>query len=372
MSKLTPIYLLATLTLIANAAALTQEDADFTRENLPDIARQLIDEAAKKGDVASITAVADATKAVLPSFSQGIEAYSALKVKSVLASANDTPTVSDPSVQQVADASEAVAETASDEVADAAASAEAPTVKTGLFSLEPWEGRISASLVNSSGNSQNTSAGILLDAKRTTGKFDKYTHHVIAFFDVGNAGTIAVDADGNNVVDEDGDFVFIDTLNQRRWGASYQVDYALSDRLNVFARIAYDEDQFSGFDYRLFGNAGIGYFVRKSEPLTWKIDAGPGYRLSPIDFSNETISEFALYAASDIDWVIRDGLTFTSDIGVVWTSPTTTIEATHGLSADLWGGFVAGVSYYYRFETSPPPGNVNTDTVLRATLGYAF
>ena len=152
MSKLTPIYLLATLTLIANAAALTQEDADFTRENLPDIARQLIDEAAKKGDVASITAVADATKAVLPSFSQGIEAYSALKVKSVLASANDTPTVSDPSVQQVSDASEAVAETASDEVADAAASAEAPTVKTGLFSLEPWEGRISASLVNSSGN----------------------------------------------------------------------------------------------------------------------------------------------------------------------------------------------------------------------------
>ncbi len=344
--------------LSASAPAVGQDAPDLSLDMLPDIAREMLDEAAKKGDAAAVNAVADATTAVLPSFAEGIAQYQAWTLQQLAVNADNTEAVE----STVADASDAVdakdGEAASDTVV-AATDEVAPEVRTGFFALEPWTGNVGLSAINSTGNSVNTSVGFALNAKREVGKF---THNVAGYFDIARAGNPAIDPD---VVDDS-------VLTQKRWGASYQLDYAISDRLNAFGRFSYDEDQFSGFDYRLFSGAGLGYFVAKSDPFTWKVDAGPGYRYSPIDDTDEVQSEFALYAGSDIDWVIREGLTFTSDIGVTWTSPSTTIEATHGINAALWGGFVTGVSYYFRHETNPPLGRVQNDTVLRATLGYGF
>ena len=82
--------------------------------------------------------------------------------------------------------------------------------------------------------------------------------------------------------------------------------------------------------------------------------------------------EFALYGATEIDWVIRDGLVFEQDFNATWTEPTTTFQSITALTTKLTDSLSTAISYEYRYETSPPPGRENTDTTARASLTYGF
>ena len=331
--------LLPSLALILNIAP------SYAAEPAPGIARDLIDSAAESGDAIAVVIVTDAVKDVLPTFADAIDAYATQTLARIggdaMASAA-TP-----------DAPGTVAASAAASSAAAAPAATPEEKPTGVFALAPWDGKISAGASFASGNSENTAIGFALDASRTAGDL---THKVTAYFDIGEAG-----ADGAPR-----------TLNQKRWGAAYKLDLKLNERVYGFWRIAYDEDQFSGFDYRLFTGAGAGYFVAKSDPLTVKFEAGPGFRYSPIDDTREVEEEIAIYAATDIDWVIREGLKLSQDAGMTWTNPTTTFESTTALDYALFKGLTTGVSFYYRYETAPPAGRLNSDSVFRATLGVDF
>lgn len=338
------VLILATLIIAVSAQpAGALSIAQTATDGLPDIARELIDEAARTGNPQNVNAVAQATANVLPTFADAIKTYQAQTLGAMPQAQTATGAAAEEAAAQSA---EAASDGDVTQTADAAP-AEAPK-PTGLFALAPWKGSVNLAAVNASGNADNAAVGFALNAARTSGKL---THNVGAYIDIGQAN---------------------DILSQKRWGANYKLDYAISERWYAFGRIAYDEDQFSGFDYRIGANAGIGHFIAKSDPFTWKVEAGPGYRISLIDDTDERQNNFSAYAASDIDWVIREGLTFTSDLAVTWTEPTSTFEATHGINAALFGGLTAGLSHYYRYETSPPLGRVNSDNVIRATLGYGF
>ncbi|WP_428409212.1 DUF481 domain-containing protein [Hyphococcus sp.] len=282
---------------------------------MPDIAAAMLDAATESGDPAEIAAVAKAVKAVFPDYAEAIDASAQTRIAAL-------------------------------EPPEAAEQEPAPT--GGLLAVKPWDGKISASGVMSSGNSENAAVGVAVDAARTDGEFK---HHVKAYFDYGES---------NNLT------------NQKRWGLSYKLDYNFTDRTYAYARVAYDEDDFSGFDYRLFGGAGLGHYFAKSEEFTWKLEGGPGYRYSPIDDTREIESELAVYAATELDWLIREGVKFEQDFNTTWTSPTTTFQSITSLTTQLWGDISTGLSFEYRYETDPPLGRVNTDTIAKASLIYGF
>ncbi|MEO1014285.1 MAG: DUF481 domain-containing protein [Pseudomonadota bacterium] len=308
----------------------------------PGIAKELIEVAAESGDVDRVRIVSEELTKVLPSFQAEIEAYAQTMAKIMTASAaaatGEQPVVV---TESAAEPTQAV------ETAAAAPAAEPPEDKSGGF-FAGWTGDANFGASFASGNSDNVAIGGAFEAKRQQGKL---LHDFRGYFDIG-------EADG--------------VVNQRRWGASYKLDVALGDRSYAFTRFAYDEDEFSGFDYRLFAGAGAGYFLAKSEPFTLKVEGGPGYRYSPIDDTRDIDEEIAIYGGLDLDWVIREGLKFEQDVAVTWTDPTTTTESTTSLAATIAGGVTAGVAFSYRFETNPPAGRLREDTVLRATLGYDF
>lgn len=286
------------------------------QEGLPDIAAGMLDAAEATGDPDQLRAVADAAKAVFPDYADAIEANAAARI---------------------------VALTPPEEVDPPAA----PETKS-LLALGPWEGKARLGAALSSGNSDNAGVGLAFEAERAAGDF---THKLTGYADIGRANGV---------------------LNQKRWGAAYKLDYNFSDRSYSYGRLAYDEDEFSGFDYRLFAGAGLGHFLSKSERLTWKLEGGPGFQYSPVDDTREVQQELALYAASETDWTIRDGWVFEQDVTVTWTDPTTTITSVTALTTALTDAIATGVSFNYRYETNPPPDRVNTDTVLRANLTYGF
>jgi len=288
----------------------------------PGLAAALIEAAAKTGDAAQIAAVANAAKEVFPDNADAIEAFAATRIAAV------APPDAEPESPP-----DAAAETADAPPAD---------------KPDGWTGKVAASAALASGNSENMAVGLLLDARREAGRI---AHNLDGYVDFGRSNGVQ---------------------NLKRWGAAYQLDYQFSERAYAYGRLSYDEDQFSGFDYRLFGGGGGGYFIRKSDAFTWKIEGGPGYQYSPIDDTRAIQKEIAIYAGTELDWVIREGLKFEQDVKAVWTDPTTTFVSLTGLSAALTEQLAAGVAYEVRYETNPPLGRQNTDTVLRANISVGF
>ena len=310
------------------------------RAAIPDVAQALLNAAYESGDAGEIAAVAKAASAVFPDYADAIDAQAAQTIAALSAAETE-----DGATLAEADSGEEGAEA---EGEDGAGETDGPPPRYRLLSVRPWDGDVKVSAVFSSGNSENSAVGISFDTARIGGDF---THNLKGYFDLGQSGG---------------------ETNQRRWGASYQLDYNFGERTYAYSRFSYDEDEFSGFDYRLFAGAGLGHHYFLSDALTWKVEAGPGYRYSPLDDTRDIEQQIAVYAASETDWLIREGVVFEQDFTVTWSSPTTTVESVTSLKTDLTKSLSTAFSFEYRFETDPPQDRENTDTIARASLVYGF
>lgn len=221
---------------------------------------------------------------------------------------------------------------------------------------DAWEGSVEFSAANATGNSENTNLGFGFVAKRKVGRF-------------------------LNTITSAANFAESESLEtQNNWLIAYQVDFDLDDRTYSYVRAQYEEDQFSGFDNRLFLGGGLGRFMIEEEGRVWKVEAGPGYRLStietpappvPADFDDQE-SEFALYASSDFDLTVRDGVEFTHDLASTYTQSNTTVTTSVGLITQLTSALSSKLSYQVDYETDPPVGREDTDTLLKASVLFTY
>lgn len=321
---------------------IPEPPADHVMAGLPDLAKAMLDAAARTEDAAQVAAVAYAASEVFPENVTSINGYGDYlrAVIAPLSGANIESVLTQQEPEEVIEAPPVKVRTADQNVEAAPAPA--------FLGLGDWEGKASASGLIASGNSRNAAAGLLVEAHLPDGDF---THNLRGYFDYGRSQG---------------------TKTQQRWGGSYKLDYAINDNSFGYARFSYDEDEFSGFDYRLFAGAGYGRWLIKSEKFALKLEGGPGYQYAPIDDTRETDNHFAFYAANEFDWVIRQGLKFEQDVNTTWTEPTTTIISTSTITAAFTDSLSTGFSYMYRYETNPPLGRVNTDKTFRANLTYGF
>ena len=304
------------LSLSASVAITVSAEAQSA---IPDIAQAMLDAAYNTGDPAEIAAVARAVKTVFPDYETAIEQQTTAQIAAL-----------EPEEPAVESADGALSE------------------QGGVLAISPWKGKITAGGSLASGNSENLAAGVAIDAVREAGN---WSHHFTGFYDYAESNDLAT---------------------QNRFGGAYELDYLFNKRTYAYGRVSYEDDAFSGFDYRLFTGAGLGYFLFKSEPLTWSVEGGPGYRYSPIDLTREVEEEFALYGSTALDWVIHENVVFEQDVNVTWTSPTTTIQSITTLTTKLTDSISTNLSFEYRHETEPPLGRDNTDTIARANLVYGF
>lgn len=229
---------------------------------------------------------------------------------------------------------------------------------------ETWDGAIEFSAANATGNAENTTLGIAADGLRVLGR---YTHNLKGA--VNYAEATVTNSDGETISEK----------TQDNWFVSYQLDTQLRDRTYAFGRVRYEQDAFSGFDDRTFLGGGVGHHVFQEEGRNWKIEGGPGYQISTIaepdpvpDEFEDTQEELALYASSEFDILIRDGVSFDHDVYVTWTDPNTTLSTVFGLATKLTENMSSKVSYQVDFETDPPEGREDTDTLLKASLLFGF
>ena len=164
--------------------------------------------------------------------------------------------------------------------------------QTGL--LQGWNGEASLSGSVTTGNTETTDIGFGLKLAKET---ETWRHKFNALGDLGRAN---------------GD------VNRRRYEIGYQIDRDLNERLYVYGNGDYFSDDFGAFQEGYFLGAGAGYKAIVTEPITWNLEGGAGFRSQetqgpiapnflPVPV---TESEVALRAFSDFDYKLNDNVSF--------------------------------------------------------------
>ncbi|GAB4536047.1 MAG: hypothetical protein Tsb0010_15700 [Parvularculaceae bacterium] len=171
------------------------------------------------------------------------------------------------------------------------------------------------------------------------------------------------------------DFGFTRTdgaTTQQRIFSSYQLDYDYSSNWFSFTRAEYENDRFSGFDYRIFLGVGLGAKLIAGDRMNWTVTGGPGARYSVEDVTGVDVITPSARASSVFDIALTETATFIHEAHALWTSETTTAATTFSLDTKLNSFLDARLSYNIRYETDPPAGAVNTDTTARAAIVFKY
>ncbi len=217
--------------------------------------------------------------------------------------------------------------------------------QAGFF--DNWTGQGELGAFRSSGNSSNT--GITAGAKLTKeGNKWRYNFRAIADFQRTNGVT-----------------------TREQYLAAIEPNYKINDRLYAFALGQYERDRFQGFSSRLTASGGLGYQVIDNEKTQLSVKAGPAFRQTNF-IGGGSQSTLAGLAGLDFSQQLSKNLRFTENATAYIESANTTLSSETALEAKLSNALSARISYLVEYESSPPVGSVNTDTLTRITLVYGF
>lgn len=223
--------------------------------------------------------------------------------------------------------------------------------------LENWSGRGELGGFRATGNSSNTgfTAGLTLERQGIA-----WRHRLTGRADYQRANGVTT---------------------REQFLGRYEPNINVSDRFYIYALAQYERDRFQGFSGRYALSGGMGYQAIKADALQLSLKAGPAYRVTQFVDGREE-SRIAGLLALDFDWQITERLKLTQDTNAVAEtggtavaiidSRNTSIDLTTGLDATIAKSLKARLSYAVEYDSNPPPGAVQTDTLSRVTLIYDF
>ena len=210
-----------------------------------------------------------------------------------------------------------------------------------------WTGEGSASAGTTSGNTDTTDVSLGWKASRDT--------------QIWTFGVEAIAEFGEN----DG------VENKNRLFFAGNADRQINDRLFGYGRASYERDEFSAYDSRTFVGGGLGYEILKDETATWSVRGGPGVRFDEVRGGGSE-QNAALNLGSDYLRQVNDKVTFTNNTNALIADPSTQLQNTAALTAQVTERISARFSLDVRHDTDPQPGFEKTDTATRFSLVYAF
>ena len=151
-----------------------------------------------------------------------------------------------------------------------------------------------------------------------------------------------------------------------------QSDYKLEGGKNfLFGLVTYENEKFSGYQYRTTEAIGYGRRVIEDADMTLDLEIGPGARQSKLD-NGDTESEGIIRAAAIYDWTISETSKFGEALTVEAGEDVTVTKSVTSLSSQIEGNLSMKVTFTYKNTSEVPVGIDDTDTETAVTLVYNF
>ena len=219
-----------------------------------------------------------------------------------------------------------------------------------------WSAKAEAGAVAARGNTTTDSANAMVDIAR---EFIAWKHSL---------GLSAVYAS-----DEIG-------ATGQRWSARAQSDYKLHPRGFAFGSARYEEDRFSGFEYQTTYGAGLGWRFF-DDPVTKLItQVGAGFKKSRTraSFADDEITvileerreELVGQASVDFERALTATTTLVDKLLVESGATNTFVQNDFSVQVKIMNSLALAVGYSIRYNTEPPEGFDEMDTLTTLNLVY--
>jgi len=210
-----------------------------------------------------------------------------------------------------------------------------------------WSGEAELGIVATSGNTETQT----VSAKaKVVNERDKWKH--VAKFEALNT--------------EDGT-----TTTAERYLLSGKSDYKMSALDYVFITANYEDDRFSGYDWRASELLGYGRHVIAQEDLSLDLEAGVGVRQSKTD-AGVSDSEGIVSLAGNLGWKISDTSKFTEELNTEIGDSATISKSVTGLKTQINGSLAMKITYTVKHTSKVPAGIEKVDRETAVTLVYSF
>ena len=302
--------------------------------------------------IGSSPALADIPAPVRAMIDAALESGDEAKVRTVIELAKMT----NPDDVDELDAILATYETGLEAAAAEAAAAKEAEIRSAGF-LENWSGKGELGAFNSTGNAENTGLTASLSLKR---QGINWSHKLTGRADYQETEGV---------------------VTREQYFAAYEPNLKINDRLFAFALAQYERDRFQGFSARYAVSGGVGYKIIDTDTMQLSAKAGPAYRVTQF-VGGDSESRIAGLLGVDFDWDITERLKLTHDTNavaetggsatIIVDGSNTSLTFATGLNAKISNRVSARVSYTVEYDSNPPAGAVQTDTLSRITLIYDF
>jgi len=209
-----------------------------------------------------------------------------------------------------------------------------------------WSAEVELGMVDTSGNTNtNTTNG----AATVVHERDYWRHR-------GEVGALRAREEG--------------VTTAERYTAAAKSDYKFRPRDYVFLALRYEDDRFSGYDYRASEAVGYGRKVLDSDRFRLDAEIGAGARQERIT-DGESEQQSLGRLAGDFRWQLSETARFSQTLLLEVDGGTYTRSIT-GLSARVLGNLSMKLSHEIRRNTDVPPETEDTDTVTSINLVYSL
>jgi len=159
---------------------------------------------------------------------------------------------------------------------------------------------------------------------------------------------------------------------RQKFVTKYEALWRVWDSLFLVSYTELELDKFSGYDYRVLQNLGIGMDVFKTKRQSLRLEGGPGVRFSKLDLTGEKDTEYLGRVSGTYNLKLTNNLNLRDRFSVVFGNESTTLANKIGLSAQINSHLSARLSFETSYDSAPPLGTSAWDTSTRATLVYGF
>ncbi|SET17198.1 Putative salt-induced outer membrane protein YdiY [Marinobacter segnicrescens] len=218
-----------------------------------------------------------------------------------------------------------------------------------------WEGEAELGLLVTTGNSEET------NLKGRLG----LVHETESWRNIGEFRSAYTEAE--------------DETTAERYRAEAETDYKFSENQFWFLRGFWENDRFSGYDFRSSATTGYGHRVWElGDDSFLDLSAGVGYRFNkleePDDDGNRDEDEAIARLAGQFDFALSDNALFrqklASEIGLDENNVIT--ESETSVQASVIGDLSLKLAYRVTHVSDAPPDSEDTDTETSLSLLYGF
>jgi len=171
-----------------------------------------------------------------------------------------------------------------------------------------------------------------------------------------------------------------DKVSAEKYNYSAKVGYKFNEANYIFINGDYEDDRFSGYDYRTTFSAGYGRKIIASDTIKFNIEIGPGYRYdrtngylkNGIFIGEKTEDEAILRGYLMFNYKFSEAVSFQQDLTVVTGSDNTNTKSVSALKSQIIGALSMKASFTVDNNTDVPEDTEKTDTETALTLVYDF